>query len=161
MLTSQASRCVVIAAIFWAVPANADTTIAGRASVIDGDTLEIRGERIRLHGIDAPEAGQRCTDTSGAVWRCGQRSALALSDKIGAAVVECHTSQRDRYGRHIAVCLANGEDLGAWLVREGLALAYRRYSGDYMDEEAAAERTGAGMWGGSFVAPWEYRRGKR
>jgi endonuclease YncB( thermonuclease family) len=111
-------------------------TITGVASVTDGDSLEIRGTRIRLHGIDAPESRQLCTRPSGQQWRCGQQAALALSDRIGRRRVSCMvTRDVDRYDRAVAVCWNDGEDLNRWLVSEGWAVAYRRFSRDYIAEE--------------------------
>lgn len=133
-------------------------SISGRASVIDGDTLDIHGRRIRLHGIDAPESGQFCRDQRGDDYRCGQYAALALSDKIGARTVSCEQTDIDRYGRIVAVCWAGGIDLNGWLVREGWAVAYRRYSGDYIWAEAEARSARRGIWAGSFIPPEEWRR---
>ncbi|MDX1486240.1 MAG: thermonuclease family protein [Alphaproteobacteria bacterium] len=150
---------ILAAFLMLAIPAVAEP-IAGRASVIDGDTLEIRGIRIRLHGIDAPESGQMCIAASKR-YRCGQRAALALTDKIGPSTISCQPKDRDRYGRVVAVCRARGEDLNAWMVAQGWALAYRRFSGAYVGEEREAKRAKIGVWQGQFVAPWEWRRGKR
>ncbi|WP_445809762.1 thermonuclease family protein [Yoonia sp.] len=136
-------------------------TITGIASVTDGDSLEIRGTRIRLHGIDAPESRQLCTRASGQDWRCGQQAALALSDQIGRRSVSCVTRDIDRYGRTIAVCSHDGVDLNAWMVREGWAVAYRRYSRDYVAVEDDARRAGRNIWSGTFVMPWDWRRGAR
>ncbi len=136
-------------------------TITGVVSVTDGDTLEIRGTRIRLHGIDAPESSQRCTRPSGQEWRCGQQAALALSDRIGRSGVSCVERDIDRYGRTIAVCSQDGVDLNSWMVQEGWAVAYRQYSRDYVREEADARRAGRNIWSGSFVMPSDWRRGVR
>src|SRR3546814_44803 len=116
-------------------------SLAGRATVIDGDTLEIHGTRIRLHGIDAPEGGQACLVQQEET-RCGQQAALALADKIGAATVRCEPRDIDRYNRVVAVCHAHGEDLNGWLVASGWALAYRDYSSDYVAQEEAAAAAG-------------------
>ena len=97
--------------------------LQGVASVIDGDTIEIHGTRIRLNGIDAPESGQLCQDARGTAWRCGQQAALALSDRIGRQVVSCQQTDTDRYGRVVADCFTGGENLNHWMVREGWALA--------------------------------------
>lgn len=143
-------------------PAGAETTtLIGPASVIDGDTLEIRGTRIRLHGIDAPESGQTCITADGQSWRCGQGAALALSDRIGRAPVRCEQTDTDRYGRAIAVCYRGDEDLNAWMVRAGHAVAYRRYSSDYVGEEALARAGKRGLWAGTFERPWDWRRARR
>lgn len=135
--------------------------IAGRASVIDGDTIEIAGTRIRLHGIDAPESGQRCEDAEGRFYHCGQRAAFALADRIGRATVSCEPRDTDRYGRIVAVCRVKGQDMNKWMVGQGWAIAYRHYSREYVAEELAARRARAGLWSGSFVPPWEWRRGER
>jgi endonuclease YncB( thermonuclease family) len=92
----------------------ADT--AGIASVIDGDTIEIHGQRARLHGIDAPEGGQACLDVAGRNWRCGQRAALALQDLIGRRTVTCDERDVDRYGRVVGRCLVGDLDINEWLV---------------------------------------------
>jgi endonuclease YncB( thermonuclease family) len=131
--------------------------LTGRASVIDGDTIEIHGARVRLHGIDAPESNQVCTDAAGAAYRCGQRAALALADRVGSAPVSCDAKDKDRYGRIVAVCSLDGIDLNSWLVREGLAIAYRKYSTDYVREEEAARAAKLGLWAGKFQAPWDFR----
>jgi endonuclease YncB( thermonuclease family) len=135
----------------------ASPELTGVASVIDGDTLEIHGERIRLHGIDAPEADQVCTSNS-QQYRCGQKAALALSDFIARQTVFCGQRDTDRYGRVVAVCSVAGQDLGAWMVSRGHALAYRKYSLDYVPEEEAAAAARQGMWAGEFQPPWEWRR---
>ena len=136
-------------------------TLKGVASVIDGDTIEIRGDRIRFHGIDSPESRQLCTEPSGVTWRCGQQAALALSDRIGRRSVSCEARDTDRYGRTIAVCTQNIEDLNRWMVLEGWAVAYLQYSQDYALAEADAQSAGRNIWSGSFVMPWDWRRGIR
>ncbi len=147
--------------LLW--PVNALADITGKPRVIDGDTLEIAGERIRLHGIDAPESEQTCV-ADGKRWHCGLEASSALAFKIARGWVTCQGEDRDRYGRLIAVCYAGGvggPELNAWLVSEGWALAYRRYSLDYIDEEAAAQEARRGIWRGEFMEPWKWRRGER
>ncbi len=107
--------------------------MAGVASVIDGDTLEIHGQRIRYHGNDAPESRQLCR-LDRKPWQCGKDSANAIEDKIARRVVTCEDLGRDRYDRIIARCSVAGEDLEKWMVANGWALAYRRYSLDYVDD---------------------------
>jgi endonuclease YncB( thermonuclease family) len=137
------------------------TDIVGRASVIDGDTIEIHGQRIRLHGVDAPEKGQPCFRGDGSVWRCGQQSALALSDFLGSSPVSCKQVDMDRYGRIVADCYVRGEDIQEWLVGAGWAMAYRRYSSAYVGAEQSAKNAKLGIWSGTLQPPWEWRRQRR
>lgn len=136
-------------------PAAGGSPIAGASSVhvVDGDGLEIDGLRIRLHGIDAFEYDQQCGGSS-----CGAAARAALSDLVRGRDVECRPVDVDRYGRTVARCYADGQDLGAAMVRDGMALAYRRYGQDYVDEEASAQRARAGAWAGDFQNPEDWRR---
>lgn len=135
-------------------------TITGRASVIDGDTIEIAGERIRLNGIDAPESRQLCLDAASREYRCGQAAALALDAFLAARrPTTCRIIDTDRYGRAVAVCRAAGQDVAAWLVRNGHALDWPRYSGGaYNAAQEHARGARKGMWAGRFARPWEWRR---
>ncbi len=108
-----AVRAPTIALRLLVTPALAD--VAGTASVIDGDTIEVHGQRIRLHGIDAPESRQFCRRDS-KPWQCGKDAANALADKIARRPVTCEDLGRDRYTRIIARCTVAGEDLGEWMV---------------------------------------------
>ena len=134
-----------------------EQAIIGQASVIDGDTIQIHGTRIRLYGIDAPESGQTCL-VEGNPTRCGQRAALALADKIANHAVTCEPKDRDGYGRVVAICRAAGEDLNGWMVAEGYAVAYRQYSIDYVRQEEQAAASKRGIWKGEFIFPWDWRR---
>lgn len=148
--------------------------IVGRATVIDGDTLEIRGQRIRIWGIDAPESRQTC-QRAGQTYRCGQESALALAayiDRAGGTVTCIPRGRPDRYRRVVAMCDVrvrrpggqgtSNEDLGAQQVQSGHALDYPRYSsGEYASYELMARERRAGLWAGTFVSPWEWRGGRR
>ena len=97
----------------------------------------------------------------GVAWLCGAAATKALRNLIGGAQVTCIQRDKDRYGRIVAVCHANSVDLNAAMVLSGMALAYRKYSDDYTGQEAAAKTAGRGLWAGQFVAPWDWRRGKR
>ena len=121
-------------ALSVALSAVAQDCIIGVASV------EIHGQRIRLFGIDAPESSQLCMRASGERWRCGQQASFALADRIGRASVSCQPRDLDRYGRVVAVCFKGIEDLNRWMVANGWAVAFKRYSLDYVADEAAAGR---------------------
>ena len=139
-------------------PIQAD--VAGRARVIDGDTIEVGSVRIRLFGLDAPESAQSCLEGSRR-WSCGQQATRTLARRIDGESVACEERDRDRYGRVVAVCRHGAQDVNAWLVREGWAMAYRRYSSAYVGEEADAKAAKRGLWTGKFVPPWDWRRGDR
>ena len=150
----------VVAAIAVAiVPGSArGQEIPGQAVVIDGDTLEIHGTRIRLWGIDAPEHDQLCRGDDSDPYRCGAVSANKLDTLIARRPVYCAPKDVDRYGRTVASCRSGAADLGEWLVSQGLALDWSRYSkGRYGAAQREAEQAGRGMWAGSYVPPWEYR----
>jgi endonuclease YncB( thermonuclease family) len=160
MINLNIKTIICGAVILTASQATAETLI-GTASVIDGDTLEIHGERIRLAGIDAPESAQSCYYSNGEAWRCGQAAALAVSDFIGRKTVECKSESLDRYGRHIATCYLDGSDINALIVASGLAVAYRKYSALYIAQENAAKAAQIGIWNGEFIYPWDWRKGAR
>ena len=147
-------------AILCSAPAVGAETVAGVASIIDGDTIEIHGTRIRLSGIDAPESSQLCT-RAGQQYRCGREATFALADLIGRHIVTCTRTDTDRYGRMVATCEADGVDIGHWMVQHGQAIAYRRYSTAYVADEDAARVAKAGIWAGQFQNPAEYRHQPR
>lgn len=148
----------LVALVACADPAPA---VVGRPSVVDGDTLEIQDQRIRLWGVDAPESRQICTRPSGA-YRCGQVAASQLDQWIAGRPVRCVEDSRDRYGRMVTRCEFEGDDIGGWLVRRGHAVRYPEYAGSaYMIEELAARRERAGIWSGAFDYPWDWRRAQR
>ena len=139
----------------------AQDRIIGVASVIDGDTIEIHSQRIRLFGIDAPESSQLCVRPTGERRRCGQQGSLALSDRIGRATVSCQPRDLDRYGRIVAVCFKGEEDLSRWMVTTGWAVAFRRYSLDYVADEDAARQSRINIWSDDFDMPWDWRAQRR
>ena len=149
---------LLLTALFAAAHAHAQIT--GTATVTDGDTLRINDTRIRLHGIDAPEAAQTCI-VEDTVWHCGGEAALALAHLVADHTITCHQRDIDRYQRIIAECFAGSINLNATMVRHGWALAYRYFSLDYIADETLARRDGAGLWRGEFIRPWNWRRGKR
>ena len=142
-----------------ASPTHAET-LSGHARVVDGDTLAVSGQRVRLNGIDAPETRQACA-RDGRQWACGKASTQAMRALVGRNPVRCEISGRDKYGRSIGACFVNGRDVQQELVRQGLALAYRKYSTLYVPDEDEAREARRGLWSGSFVEPWRWRRQPR
>jgi endonuclease YncB( thermonuclease family) len=146
-------------------------TLTGPARVVDGDTIEVQGQRVRLHGIDAPEIRQTCTrseatlgvGTDAVPWDCGVAARRHLKELIARRPVICQPLDKDRYGRTVARCFVGepNTDLGGWLVRQGLAVAYTRYSTDYLPQEAVAKGARLGVWAGSFIQPEQWRKGVR
>jgi len=159
-LTRSFMAFVLAAIVIAMMPLHAKADIVGLARVVDGDSLEITGTKIRMHGIDAPESKQSCL-ANGKSYRCGQKATVALAELIGSSSVRCEEKDQDRYGRVVAVCFVGQTSLNASLVSQGWALAYRRYSMDFVGEEAEAESNKRGLWAGSFIAPWDWRKGKR
>ena len=139
-------------------PAMLETPPASQVRVIDADTVDVDGVRYRLDGIDAPEARQSCR-AWGRTWDCGAAATEALMSR--AEGMRCTGSGTDAFGRTIGRCSAGGQDLNAWLVANGWALAYRQFSEDYVGEEEQARSKGRGIHRGQFIDPWDWRRGER
>lgn len=140
-------------------PATIETPAPGQVRVVDADTVDIDGTRFRLHGIDAPEARQTCR-AMGLTWDCGEAATEALFSR--AEGMSCQGSDADRFGRTIGVCSSGtGQDLNAWLVANGWALAYRQFSEDYVDAEEQARSNKRGVHRGEYIEPWNWRRGER
>lgn len=133
----------------------------GGTRIIDGDTLDVAGTRVRLYGIDAPEKAQICR-RSRRDWPCGRDAMQALEGEVDGRPVSCEEQDIDRYGRVVGICRAGTSDLNAWMVRNGWAVAYRQYGGDRYDpEELTAKRARRGIWDSSFEMPWDWRKGLR
>jgi endonuclease YncB( thermonuclease family) len=138
-----------------------DQPLIGIASVIDGDTIEIAKARIRFWGIDAIEADQTCT-RDGRVWDCARHTLVTLKARLDRQTVYCQPKGRDLYGRIVATCQARGEDIGTWLVGQGLALDYPEFSGGaYAAEQVVAQAAKRGLWRGDFQLPWEWRQARK
>lgn len=155
-------RIAPIFAALLLLPASASSadTITGRASVVDGDTIEIGGKRVRLHGVDAPESWQKCFDGDGGTYRCGKAAASALDQFLAASrPIHCDVIDRDRYHRLVGVCFrADGKEVNRWLVESGNALDWVRYSrGTYGAAEKTARSSNIGIWRGHFQRPCEAR----
>lgn len=153
------AACIAFALLIS--PAAHAQSLTGVASVIDGDTIEIHGQRVRLAGIDAPESSQLCNDSAGKAYRCGQHAALELDNLIRRRPVSCKGSQHDRYKRLIATCWIDGLDINGWIVSVGWAVAYRKYSTAYVKQEEQARKAGIGLWAGRFDMPWDWRMQQR
>lgn len=138
-------------------PAALENAITGPAAIVDGDTIDVAGERIRLEGIDAPETGQTCTRGDGSAWSCGRVAGKALGLLIGSRDVSCLSRGRDIYGRRLATCYVAGRNINAAMVRAGYAWAFVKYSTTYVAEEGEARARAAGVWQGRAEAPWLYR----
>ena len=134
--------------------------LIGQATVIDGDTLKIGQIPIRIHGIDAPEKNQVCIKES-ISWSCGVEATKLMRSLVMGSEVSCEKLDQDRYGRVVGRCFSNGNNLGKTMVVQGLALAYRKYSIEYVPMERVSKSVQRGMWAGKFTPPWEWRRGKR
>ena len=126
--------------------------------IVDADTVYLGGDKIRLQGLDAPETDQACLDADGRAFQCGLAAKTALEKRFGNHAWTCHSSGVDRYGRTLATCSADDEDVGRWLVHEGWALAFRRYSAVYVEVENSARAGRRGLWKGAFIAPWAWRQ---
>lgn len=125
--------------------------------VVDGDSLQIGEDKIRLFGIDAPELNQRC-DRAGQSWRCGQWARGVLADLVAGQAIRCVQQDTDRYGRVVATCHAGNTDLAEAMVRQGAATAYLRYTTRYQSAERAARAEGRGLWVARMVTPEVHRQ---
>ena len=125
--------------------------------VIDGDTIHLKGEKIRFTGIDTPELKQTCIK-EGIENKCGVTAKQILINKIGNNTVECISQGKDRYKRTLAECFVNNESLSSYLVRSGYAFAYRKYSKKFIEDENYAKINQLGMWSMKFDYPWDFRK---
>ena len=151
-LTAIALTIVAVAGI-----AEAAEPVTGTPRIVDGDTVEVSGTKIRLQGIDTPETDQICFTASGGRDPCGVRARDALAARYGSKPWTCTISGTDKFKRSLGSCTAGGEDVQRWLVREGLALSFVRYAHTYDADEVVAREAKAGLWAGCFIAPWEWR----
>jgi len=131
--------------------------ISGVARVVDGDTIAVNHIRIRLEGIDAPETGQTCSARFSGLWHCGRQATAALAALIEGKRVRCERRGLDRFARTLGTCFLGEQDVSAWMVRQGHAWAFVRYSTRYVPEEAEARARGLGIWQGEATPAWEYR----
>ena len=149
---------IAIAFLAWIICSLAQAAdLSGVPRVVDGDTLTIGATKVRLEGIDAPETDQVCLNANGVRWTCGIDARDQLAAHIGGRVVTCAPNGTDAYKRILAICSLGGEDLNAWMVQQGWALAYVQYSSAYRKVEDDARTHQRGLWQGAFIAPWDWR----
>jgi len=158
-------RAVLTFAFIFALVLSSDAVagevLRGPPTVIDGDTIEVAGERLGLYGIDAPELDQTCRWPNREI-PCGVMARAALMDLTAGIEVRCEDVGRRDDGRRVARCAdPHGADLGANMVWTGWALALRQASTEYVGDEAAARDEKRGLWKGEFVPPWEWRSSQR
>ena len=160
-------RIIILFLIFFS------NTIAGEIygvpKIIDGDTVHINNYKLRLEGIDAPEMRQQCKKeflkissiigfTFYKDYSCGKVSKEKLIAKINRSEIKCVFKSKDRYKRYIATCFKGKINLNKWMVRNGLAIAYRRYSKKYVSDEEFAKENKLGLWQGKFMSPEKWRK---
>lgn len=138
-------------------PSQGAEKLSGRATVIDGDTIDIGGTHVRLEGIDAPEASQSCSRKWIGTWSCGAAATKALSRLIAGRRVDCEARGHDKYGRTLGVCSVDGRDINAEMVRTGNAWAFVKYSKTYVEAEAEARALKVGVWQAETEPAWVFR----
>ena len=143
--------------------------ISGTAKIIDGDTVHINNYKFRLEGIDAPEMKQQCKKEFLKIssiigfsfykdYSCGKVSKAKLKAKINGSKIRCTSTSKDKYKRYIATCFKGETNLNQWMVRNGYAIAYRRYSKKYVSDEDFAKEKKLGLWQGKFMSPEKWRK---
>ena len=146
--------------IFLTLPSPAHADVTGKPRIVDGDTIHIGKRKIRLHGIDAPEMKQTCRTSKGKEQMCGILAKQALERLVKGQDVTCKGDKRDRYKRLIAVCYIGPFNINKQMVVDGWAMAYRKYSKDYVKAETFAKSRREGLWRGEFEPPWEWRKNR-
>ena len=159
-------KVILISCLFQIVNAE---EIKGLAKIIDGDTVHINLKKIRLEGIDAPEIKQQCKKDFLKIsvyigfnftkdYSCGVVSKNKLIEKINNTEINCISTSKDRYKRYLATCYKEKINLNKWMVRRGYAVAYKRYSKDYVRDENYARENKLGIWQGKFIRPEKWRK---
>ena len=136
---------------------NISNTRSSEIKIIDGDTIHINGEKIRFSGIDTPELKQTCINNKKIIF-CGLEAKNLLAKIIDNRDVNCISEGKDQYKRTLAECFVGDLSISSYLVREGYAFAYRKYSEKFVKDEEFAKENNKGMWSMSFEYPWEYRK---
>jgi len=136
---------------------HSQTIIKGKAKIIDGDTIHIEKNKIRLHGIDAPEFKQTCNKKD-EIWNCGYKSYLELKKLIKQKEVRCEVNDIDKYKRYVAECYLDKVNINQYMVRRGWAISYRYYSKKFVKDEEIAKKNKLGIWQGTFIDPYLFRK---
>ena len=152
------TKCIIIILSLFFYQKIYAAELSGVPIITDGDTIKIINKRIRLHGIDTPEKKQICIKNT-KEYSCGKEATDALAKKINGNQVVCKVQDRlDRYKRYIGVCFVGEVNLNKWMVRNGYAIAYKRYSKDYIEDEDYAKKNKLGLWAGNFIYPEKWRK---
>ena len=165
----MAKKFLIFIITFFLAQTLNGTEIYGVPKIIDGDTVHINAKKIRLEGIDSPEIKQQCKKPFLKIsaiigfefnknYSCGEIAKKKLIDKINNSKIKCITSSKDRYKRFLATCYLDKINLNKWMVRTGNAVAYIRYSKDYVRDEIYAKENKLGVWQGSFIMPEKWRK---
>ena len=157
---------LLIFLLFSIASHSSEKIILGNVKVIDGDTIKIDKKKIRLFGIDAPEKKQLCKKiflnflflSFEKKYPCGRISTQKLKNLINNEIIKCYVEGKDRYKRKLAICFRNKLNINSWLVRNGHAVSYKKYSKKYLSEEIEAKNDKIGIWQGEFEMPWDWRK---
>ena len=147
----------IVCVLFSSSNIYSQEVIQGKVNIIDGDTIHIGKNKIRLHAIDAPETKQKCIKNN-KEWNCGLQSTEFLLELIVSSKIQCITNGKDKYNRYIAICYLKKLDINKWMVSNGYAIAYKRYSKKYVADEEFAKQNKSGLWRGEFMNPEKWRR---
>lgn len=156
MKVLHANLLILALASATMAPAQAAETFWGLGKAKDGDSLLVGSREVRLFGVDAPEFDQFC-QRAGAAWACGSEAANKLSELVTGKEVHCQAIATDQYARTLAKCSVGAVDVNRAMVAAGFAVAYRRYSSEYVTAEGSAKVNHRGLWGGQFELPESYR----
>ena len=159
---------IVIIFLIWTTTVVAEE-VSGIPKIVDGDTIHINNYKFRLEGIDAPEMRQICKKESLKIsyligftfykdYSCGKISKEKLIAKINGSEIKCISTSKDRYKRYVATCFKGKTNLNRWMVRNGLAIAYKKYSKKYVTDENFAKENKLGIWQGKFMNPEKWRK---